>query len=212
MLEKIDIQKIFSEHLGTLKKHNSNSYDTEDIFVFLIFPAILAYILLRYDIELTNNIIIILVTSFSIFAALLFNLLLLIYDIVSKSNGKKLNQNGESSNENTIHINNNTSNGKEKKKKYLSLKEKLLKETYVNISYNITISIISIVFLLIVYLLLETLGTPKEGENVCSKLMYVFKYIVPMLSFFVYYFLTQFILTLFMILKRINVLLSKEFD
>lgn len=212
MLEKINIFKIFKEYLGTLKKHNSNSYSAEDVFLFILFPAILALSLIIYHISLTNNLIIILVTSFSIFAALLFNLLLLIYDIVSKSNGRKSNQNNESSKEIAVNLSNDISNGKEKNKKILSLKEKLLKETYVNISYNIIISIISIVFLLMLYLVLETMVTAKEGASACQPLLYAFKYIVPLISFFVYYFLVQFMLTLFMILKRIHVLLSKEFE
>lgn len=212
MLDKINIFKLFKEHLGTLKKFNSDSYNIEDIILFLIFPAILAYALMIYNIDLTNNIIIILVTSFSIFAALLFNLLLLIYDIVSKSNGKKFNRNGEDSNESSVTPSNSSSNGKEKKKKTLSLKERLLKETYINISYNITIAIISIIFLLVIYLMLETMETAKEGASAYPTLLHVFKYVIPLLSFFVYYFLIQFMLTLFMILKRIHVLLSKEFE
>lgn len=212
MLDKINIFKLFKEHLGTLKKFNSDSYNIEDIILFLIFPAILAYALMIYNIALTNNIIIILVTSFSIFAALLFNLLLLIYDIVSKSNGRIFNRNDDGSNESSVNPSNSSSKGKEKKKKALNLKERLLKETYINISYNITISIISIIFLLIIYLMLETMETAKEGASVYPTLLHVFKYVVPLLSFFVYYFLIQFMLTLFMILKRIHVLLSKEFE
>ena len=139
-------------------------------------------------------------------------MLLLIYDIVSKSNGRIVNRNGDGSNESSANPSNNSLNGKEKKKKTLSLKQRLLKETYVNISYNITISIISIIFLLTIYLMFETMETSKEGASVYPTLLHVFKYVIPLLSFFVYYFLIQFMLTLFMILKRIHVLLSKEFE
>jgi len=210
VLEKINIIKIFKEHFETLKKYNSNSYNLEDIFLFIILPAILAYALMRCNISLTNNVIVILVTSFSIFAALLFNLLLLIYDIVSKSNGRKsngMNNNSESA-ENT---NEGSSNKIEQKtKKNLSLKEKLLKQTYVNISFNITISIISITFLLLLYLMKETIAI--DGGNISQTILSVFQNLVPVLSFCIYYFLVQFMLTLFMILKRIHVLLSKEFE
>jgi uncharacterized Tic20 family protein len=212
VLEKINVIKVFEEHFETLKKYNSDSYSLEDIFLFIILPAILAYALIRCNISLTNNVIIILVTSFSIFAALLFNLLLLIYDIVSKSNGRKSNENNNDI-ESTANINEGSSNKIEKKKKKnLSLKEKLLKQTYVNISFNITISIISITFLLILYLMKETIAIAIDGGNISQTILSVFQSLIPVLSFFIYYFLIQFMLTLFMILKRIHVLLSKEFE
>lgn len=212
VLEKINVVKIFEEHFETLKKYNSDTYSREDIFLFVILPAILAYTLIRYNISLTNNVIIILVTSFSIFAALLFNLLLLIYDIVSKSNGRKSNENNNDSESTANRDEGNSNKIEKKKKKNLSLKEKLLKQTYVNISFNITISIISIIFLLILYLMKETIAIAIDGGNISQTILSVFQNLIPVLSFFIYYFLIQFMLTLFMILKRIHVLLSKEFE
>ena len=196
MFEKINILSVFAEHISTLKKYGSDKYSISDIIIFLVSPAILAFILLfACNIPLKGNLIMILVTSFSIFAALLFNLLLLIYDIVSKHN-----KNGWGISDKT------------KKNRKLTLKEKLLKETYVNISFNITISVISIILLIALYFITETVSLETYKINIYSLVLNPFQYLISLFSFAVYYFLIQFMLTLLMIIKRINILLSKEFE
>lgn len=196
MFEKINILSVFAEHISTLKKYGSDEYSRSDIIIFLVSPAILAFILLfACNIPLKGNLITILVTSFSIFAALLFNLLLLIYDIVSKHN----KDGGEISD-------------KTKKIRELTLKEKLLKETYVNISFNITISVISIILLIALYFITETVSLETYKINIYSLVLNPFQYLISLFSFAVYYFLIQFMLTLLMVIKRINILLSKEFE
>lgn len=196
MFEKINILSIFAEHISTFKKYGSDKYSMSDIFIFLVLPAILAFILLFIcNIYLKGNLITILVTSFSIFAALLFNLLLLIYDVVSKHN-----KDGDGISEKT------------KKGRNLTLKEKLLKETYVNISFNITISVISIILLITLYFITEAPSLEIYKINIFSLVLCPLQYLIYLFSFLVYYFLIQFMLTLLMVIKRINILLSKEFE
>jgi hypothetical protein len=72
------------------------------------------------------------------------------------------------------------------------LKKKYLKEIYSNISFSILISLISIILILF-----------------CSCSSIVIKTIFNFVS---YYFLILFLITILMVLKRVNILLSKEFD
>jgi hypothetical protein len=201
MLEKINITKIFVEQVSTFKKYGSDKYSSMDIALFLVLPAIISgFLLLACNMPLTSGMIVVLVTSFSIFAALLFNLLLLTYDIVVKSN------NGKEKREDV-----NDSQGKSNGSKKLTVTEKLLKETYINISFCITISLISIILLIILYFFVEAETAANLGKNIPSFLVNSLTYTVPFFSFLVYYLSSQFMLTLLMIIKRINVLLSKQF-
>ena len=198
VFEKINVLNVFKEHVETLRNANTNSYSIGDFFLFLLFPALLAIVLVYNKINLTKEVILILVTSLSIFAALLFNLLLIIYDIVTK-----LKEDGS-------RIINNNSTQKEQTISRLFKKERLIKETYVNISYNITIAIITIIFSLILFFIINTTIPNNENTTVMASVENS-NIAILFFSFVIYYFLIQFMLTLFMILKRIHVLLSKEF-
>lgn len=76
--------------------------------------------------------------------------------------------------------------------KNLKLKSKFLQEIFANISYSIFISIIIIFFLLVSLI--------KVG------------YVPHIASLLVYFAVTNFFLTILMILKRIHILLFKEFS
>jgi hypothetical protein len=184
MFEKINVCSIIKDHLVTLKNYNDSELNEtsnpsiEDIFIFFISPLIIAAIIVYFHFVLTKDIISILVPSLSIFAALLFNLLLLIYDIT-----RNKNNNDEES-------------------EITKLKQSFLKQIYSNISYSILVAVIAVAFSVITYFYLTCIGK----ENTPSS------YIILPMSFGVYFLGIQFILTLLMILKRIHVLLAKEFE
>lgn len=174
-MEKINPAKIIKDHILTLKNYDSGKYSYGDFFVFLLFPIGLAGGLAYFFPKSANNpteifdknIVSILVTSLSIFAALLFNLLLLVYDLVKKANPTE---------------------------KFAVLKTRFLKEIYSNVSYSIFIAMLAVIILLI-----SLLGTSIRILQVT-------------VAFLVYFLVANFILTLLMVLRRVHILLSKEFE
>jgi len=123
-IEKIDISYIVQDHISTLKNYQTNKISQNDIVLFYVAPLLFSIILVYLQFKLNKELLTILVTSLSIFAALLFNLLLLVYDIFGKISN----------------VINDTD-------KDLSKKMQLLKEVYANISYCILIAIITIILL-----------------------------------------------------------------
>ena len=167
MSTKINPSIIVIDHFKTLRQNQIGKILFDDILIFFLLPILLSLLLLIFGQYLNDNLITIFVTSLSIFAALLFNLLLLIFDIVNKEDHK---------------------NDKS------TLKIRYLKEIYSNISYSILISIIAIIALLVAYI-----DIPLTYLNF-------------VLGFISYTLIIQFLLTLFMVLKRVHILLSKEFQ
>jgi hypothetical protein len=166
MFSKIDIARIIRDHVATFQDDATGRRMKSDYFLFFGLPLVLAlFLLFILRLSLDQGAVGILVTSLSIFAALLFNLLLLIYDVVRKV--------GSGTGE---------------------LKQRFLSQIYSNISFAILISLLSIIVLLGAYFGLN---------GSCFALA---------TSFAVYYLVSLFVLTLFMILKRVHVLLSREFD
>ena len=173
-MEKINPAKIIKDHIRTLKSYNSDRYSSWDSIIFLIFPIGLAGVLAYYfpkseknpDEIFDKTTVDILVTSLSIFAGLLFNLLIMIYGIVKKV---------------------------PKGEPYAELKATFLKEIYTNISYSIFISMLAVVILII-----SLLGSS-------------YRIIQIAIACSVYFLITNFILTLLMILRRVHILLSQEF-
>jgi len=165
MFNKIDISNIFNDHIATLVDNSTGERATGDIILFFVLPLIPALLMVLYKASLDTNIVSILVTCMSVFAALLFNLLLLIYDIIRKST------NGAGS---------------------LDQKLRFLKQIYSNISFCILIAILTLILSLSHFIIQE---------------LFPLRIIVVA---FVYYLVTVFVLTLFMVLKRVHVLLSNE--
>ncbi len=175
MIDKINTYGIVRDHVHTLKNYNTNKYSLVDFILFFVVPFIISGSLIYFNFKLTDSFINVLITSLSIFAALLFNLLLLIYDIIRKKDASVNNK---------------------------KLKTEFLEQIYANISFCIFIAIIAIIFLIISSL------TVTNSETIslnAAKLRTV-------LALFIYSLLFMFILTLFMILKRVHILLSKEFQ
>ncbi len=125
MTGKIDVTRIIKDHWATLCDDRNNRYSVRDFLTFYGLPALVGASLIWFGVLFGKTISSALTTAFSVFAALLFNLLILIYDIVSKSNGNK---------------------------NVFSLKSKFLRQIYSNISYSVLVSVSIIVFLLLYYL------------------------------------------------------------
>lgn len=182
MFAKISVIGIVKDHISTLRSNQTNKIYYPDIFLFFCLPAVLSGLMTYTGVLLNDGLVNALITSFSIFSALLFNLLLLVYDIA----GKKSNDTGISD---PLEVKKNNQRGA------------LLREIYINVSFSILISTISVVALLTYFLKITNCFLWKV--NICS-LQWV-------LAAIVYYLSIQFLLTMFMILKRIYKLLAKAF-
>lgn len=124
MIEKANPTLIVKDHFATLVVDNENKISKGDVFLFFILPAMIALVLLSINFNLNNDTISLLVTSLSIFAALLFSLLLLIYDIWWKTNGCGTVENRD-------------------------LRIKYLNQIYKNISFEILISVANVIVLIL---------------------------------------------------------------
>jgi hypothetical protein len=125
VFSKINIFGIVQAHIHTLRNYRTNKLHYPDIVLFIFLPLIISVLLVYLDFPLNDGMVNALITSFSIFAALLFNLLLLVYGLTEKENGKP-----------------NVSNDK------LSI----LREIYINVSFCILVSVITTIILLAYFL------------------------------------------------------------
>lgn len=131
MFEMLNVKRIFQGHIMTLKDYGSERISVRKLLEFFFFlPIPISCVLVLLDKQPTTNLLNALLTSLSIFAALLFNLLLLTYDITQR---KSNSMNHE----------------------LLDLRGKLLKEIYSNISFGILVSLIDVVMCLLTYLIIR---------------------------------------------------------
>lgn len=170
MIGKIDVRQIVADHFATLVDEDRPKQQSGlDFFLFVILPILAATALLYFDLILGKSIGNVLITALAVFAGLLFNLLLLIFDIANKPRPEN--------------------------ERLDDLKRRFLREIYSNIAYSIFIALLTIVILLIHFLFL----------SLNSRSGFVFS------AFVIYFLCGNFILTLFMVLKRIHILLATEF-
>ncbi len=133
LIDRINIYRIFVKHFETLydygkfKVSGKKVMPWSDRIVFLFLPVIIAVSLFLIGIRITEDYINILITSLSIFVGLLFSLLTLIFDLGKKEKERK-QELGSKYQEDYKYI--------------------LIKELFINISFSIALSIISILFLL----------------------------------------------------------------
>lgn len=78
-MSKIDVLPIVARHFETLRDHATGKRSKADIFIFSVVPLIASGAALYYRITLTPDTLNAVLASFSIFAGLLLNLLLLVY-------------------------------------------------------------------------------------------------------------------------------------
>ena len=85
MLDKVNITKILRDHLGTFKDYSTGRCRPIDYLLFFLVPLIVAAVFVKFFGALPASLIGVIVTSLSIFTALLLNLLLLAYNITRSS-------------------------------------------------------------------------------------------------------------------------------
>ena len=132
MFDKINIFDICRDHINTLRNFDTKKVSIGDLVLFFVIPLPIGAGAVWVHGSMKNTEVTVLVTAFSIFTALLFNLLLLTFDLISKTDG--------SSDDFMIR-----------------LKMLLLQQTYNNISFCILVAITAI-GLLLIYLLDSRLG------------------------------------------------------
>lgn len=189
-MNKINPIDIVKEHIATLKNIGCNRLSVADLLLFFVFPVFMAMFFVNViQLRIDSGAIEVLITVFSIFIALLFNLLLLIYDIVNKA---ELFERNKESIEGKI-------NNAE-----LHFKNKLrlvfIKQVYSNVSFCILISVILLIMLSLGFVLKEISAD-------------IFKYrdqVSGLFSGIIYSLFVVFVLTLLMVLKRVHALLSVE--
>lgn len=90
ILTKINIGKIISSHLKTLRNDNSDKLEWDDVLTFLIIPIVGASALSYFEIKLSNSATNIIITTLSILVGLLFNVIVIIFDILKRDSSKKI--------------------------------------------------------------------------------------------------------------------------
>ncbi|MEZ4713139.1 MAG: hypothetical protein R3A44_38475 [Caldilineaceae bacterium] len=170
MLTKLNIWSIISDHFQTLKKYKGKGYSKSDILAFYGLPILVASLLIFWF-SVSDEVANALITSLSVFAGLLLNLLLLVFDTLRKEEAKED-----------------------------KVRQQVLKETYSNISYAILISLLCIILLV---------GFAIWDGGFSGTWVTVLKIVA---SWIVYFLTINFLLTLLMILKRVHILMSLEYD
>ena len=85
MLDKVNVIKIVSDHFKTFRNYRTKRYRPSDFILFLGGPIGVASVLLFYFGDLPQNLIGVVVTSLSVFTALLLNLLMAAYTVARNS-------------------------------------------------------------------------------------------------------------------------------
>lgn len=145
MIGKIDFRAVVRDHFATLVNENTQRQSGADFILFYLVPIVLAMALLHSHLIFGKTMGNVLITALAVFAGLLFNLLLLIFDIANKPrpDSDKLTPN----------------------------KIRFLKEIYSNIAYAILISLLTIIVVL-VHFLFFTLSF-KSGLFFSAFLVYI---------------------------------------
>lgn len=90
ILEKINVLNIVKNHLKTLVNDNTKRPDAADWLTFLIIPLILAGLLVFLQIGLSDRATNIVITTLSILVGLLFNVIVILFDILKRDNSKQV--------------------------------------------------------------------------------------------------------------------------
>jgi 4-hydroxybenzoate polyprenyltransferase len=162
MTSKIDIRMIVEDHFSTFKDEGTQKVSPYDYAIMLGGPGLLAIILVLFGFSIGDANVGALISVFAIFAGLLFNVLVLIYSFSDvNSDGKK------------------------------GVRDRLLRQSFANISYSILVSLTSVVVL--------------------AALLFVGGILQSFLEAIVIFLSANFVLSLLMVLKRIHVLLRDKF-
>lgn len=143
IITKINIGQIFVGHFDTLRDNTTGNRSLADYFTLYAVPVAIG-VVLGYSVPLPLGLNGALVTFLSIFAALLFNLLLLVLDAVRKEKENQLR------NERLLI---------------------LLKQTYSNIAYGVIIALLGVICMLVPYSF-ENLGNHPSAHLILGIAVY----------------------------------------
>lgn len=90
MLTKINLSSILTSHLNTLKNDNTAKPEFDDYLTFLIIPLIVATVLIYFKLYLNDAAVSLIIAILAIIVGLLFNVIVIIFDIVKRDNSKKI--------------------------------------------------------------------------------------------------------------------------
>ena len=183
MLEKINISTILKEQINTLRDASSTGLSRSDICLFAVFPIAVALVM-ACRAPLTESFASLVATIMSIFAALLFNVQVLICDVRIRLAAWKEQIQPETKELQDI----------------LTLGE-LSEELYANISYCILLTIVSLFLLFLWYVGWIALQQQCNIFIVFSKILSLLTYSITL----------NFFLTLLVVTKRSHVLITYEF-
>ncbi len=129
MFEKINVSGIVRDHVRTLKDYAANRVSAGDILLFFVLPALVSLLMvLVLHFSLDGAAINVLITSLSVFSALLFNLLILIYDLLRKERAAK---------------------------PHSALRIQFLDQISANISFSILVAVLAIALVLLLFIKVE---------------------------------------------------------
>lgn len=160
MIDKINFNKIVRAHLGSLRNVATGNC-LADYALFFGLPIIISLLLNNLNLKLDKDLINILITSASIFAGLLLNLLMLIYTIIIRVQDqigarKKEDPNAVDPVQNSQD----------------EIKVRVLEETFSNVSFCILVSV-----LLVILCLISLIGS----EYLCIVIPYAVYFLVPLM-------------------------------
>lgn len=90
MFSKINISTVLRKHFATLKNDNTQKLDWDDYLLFLVLPIFISIVLIYFDCLLSDQLINIVVSSLSILVGLLFNIIVLLFDIIKRDSQQKI--------------------------------------------------------------------------------------------------------------------------
>ena len=183
MFDKVNITKIIRDHFGTFKDYSTGKWRWLDFLLFSHVPLIVAVVIVILYGTLPKNLIGVIVTSLSIFTALLLNLLLLAYNVTRNSKAPT-------------------------DESLLQMREELFHEIFSNIAFAVLVALVIVVSVLCYGMINGSAFLPEV--NIFGLIVNVLNFVIDILSFVIYYLGTFFFLTLLMLLKRVYSLLSNE--
>ncbi len=185
MFVLIDVRAIISKHYETLRLDSPIKFI---LLLFVIIPILISIFLVYLDKMLTQNSVNDLITAYTLFTGFLLSIIFVLFDI----------------------------EGKLKRTTYRYLEKKdLLHHLYANTLYALLISMITLVILILVAItelwtkVAQNLPAGVGNSSCCqglSQSQFTFQWqdgLLILISFIIYFLITHFIMTLFMILKRL---------
>jgi hypothetical protein len=205
IIGRLGISVIFKRHFQTFYNYGLYEWTGKkkvpipDVLTFLVLPFVISILLVWFDNAIMKSISSLIVTCLSIFIGLLFNLLILIFDLSKRETDK---------------IKNIEQQKDDTEDKQLTLKAErtaleLIKELFVNIAYAIALSILCVIIILLGKFRPTLMLVILKKTNWFGVIRH---YTLLSLDTLTIFFLIQFLLTLLMILNRFFIIFNKQVE